>query len=83
MARVLTLAEVADIACGPMWMQEKGSEKTLVVTFQYEHIPYFMFQIHSIGVKGVIGRETRDYGKTWRCFEMKPQNKDLRKPFQE
>ena len=83
-AKVLTLEQALQHGRGPIWLQEKGVHFAQCVMYDLEHSPYLRFKIcTSFRSDRHLKYRGSEYGKTWRCFDVKPSEFDLNRDFEE
>ena len=74
--RVLTLDEAIQYDRKVVWLETRDTAGVLPVTYYAEHMPFLRFdcedRVAMIEVRGEY------YGKTWRCWNMKPDPKKPR-----
>ena len=80
--RILTLEEVTSAGRGPIWYQSRFSPIPESVMYMYEHRPNFRFKIARADKSDRhINADPELYGLTWRCWEKKPNQGDIKQPF--
>ena len=83
-AKVLTLEQAIQWGRGPIWLQERNYNFCYCVLYDLENVPYLRFKIcDTRKMDRHLKYEARKYGKSWRCFDVKPSAHDLRLPFEE
>ena len=79
--KILDLSEVVQWGRGPIWVQEKGINIAMPVIYDLENCPFLRFKVcMTMKSDRHMKYVSKEYRKTWRCFETKPDDFYLRMP---
>lgn len=70
-ARMLKLEETMQRNMKVMWLETRDEEGAVAVTYRAEHRPFLLFERED-QPEGISVRPEY-YGKTWRCWDGKPE----------
>lgn len=74
-ARILTLDEALEWNRETVWLQMRWWKAAQQVHYETEHSPWLQFR--GVGEPGTtISVKGKEYGKTWRCFDVFPWVED-------